>query len=235
MIQAVGIVIPARDEAARIGECLRALGRALRDLPVGLETAVCVVADRCHDTTERLVRANSDGMVVTNRGPLSIGEVRDLGIQRVRRALSAHRPSTVLLLNTDADTTVSPGWIRRHLDRANAGTHATAGVAELSGSLGPLARLRYRAVLDGARLPDGHGNVYGANLGVRADAYLSVGGFRPLATGEDHDLWRRLGGAGYRLAYDDKALVTTSSRLDGRAPNGLAELLRSISGRDTQT
>jgi cellulose synthase/poly-beta-1,6-N-acetylglucosamine synthase-like glycosyltransferase len=81
-------------------------------------------------------------------------------------------------------------------------------------------------VLADARQAEGPGNVFGANLGVRADAYTSVGGFRPLHTGEDHDLWHRLGSAGYRLCFAADALVTTSSRLRGRATGGLADLLR---------
>jgi hypothetical protein len=50
----------------------------------------------------------------------------------------------------------------------------------------------------------------------------------PLNTGEDHDLWRRLGQAGYRLSYAADTLVTTSARLRGRATGGLADLLYSL-------
>jgi hypothetical protein len=70
--------------------------------------------------------------------------------------------------------------------------------------------------------------VYGANLGVRADAYLAVGGFGAVATGEDHHLWRRLGQAGYRRSYAAESTVRTSARRHGRAPGGLADLLRSL-------
>jgi len=77
--------------------------------------------------------------------------------------------------------------------------------------------------------PDGtHPHVHGANLGVRADAYLAVGGWADLATAEDHDLWRRLGAAGAALVTTIEAPVTTSGRGDGRAPSGFAALLTSL-------
>ena len=75
---------------------------------------------------------------------------------------------------------------------------------------------------------DTHRHVYGANLGVRADAYLAVGGFPPDGPGEDHGLWRRLGAAGYSLAQPTGVRVRTSARLHGRADDGLAGLLRSL-------
>ncbi|PPK65047.1 hypothetical protein V5P93_004208 [Actinokineospora auranticolor] len=95
-------------------------------------------------------------------------------------------------------------------------------------TLGHVALLRYAHVLDKARLPEGHGNVYGANLGIRADAYDAVGGFGSLSTGEDHDLWRRLGQGGHPRAYADHITVTTSARTRGRARGGLADLLDSL-------
>lgn len=235
MITAVGVVIPARDEAAHIGACLRAVRHALLALPPRIDRAVCVVADRCADDTAGIARAAFGGwragQVVGTGARLSIGEVRDLGVRTVRTQLPGHQPARTLLLSTDADTTVAPGWAREHLARATEGTHATAGSAELSAPLPTAsAEHRYRGVLERARLPDGHGNVYGANLGVRADAYSAIGGFLPLRSGEDHDLWRRLGAAGYRRCYDTGARVITSARLTGRAPNGLAALLSTLTG-----
>ncbi|SDW66773.1 Glycosyltransferase like family 2 [Amycolatopsis xylanica] len=228
MITAVGVVVPARDEAGHSAACLRSIRRALLALPPHVERAVCFVADRCTDGTTAIANASGAHLVV-NEHELTIGEVRDLGCRTVLSLLARHPPANILLLGTDADTTVAPGWARAHLAAADAGCHAVAGTAELSAPF-TTARVahRYQAILDSARRHDGHGNVYGANLGVRADAYLAVGGFRALSTGEDHDLWRRLGEAGHRLRYDSAAQVVTSSRLTGRAPHGLAALLRRL-------
>ncbi|MFD9466963.1 glycosyltransferase [Streptomyces sp. NPDC060027] len=73
-----------------------------------------------------------------------------------------------------------------------------------------------------------HPHVHGANLGVSAAAYLRVGGFEPLPTGEDRDLAARLFAAGHRVARTDQHAVHTAARLRGRAPGGLADLLASL-------
>jgi GT2 family glycosyltransferase len=225
VISAVGIVVPARDEQSTVSRCVAALLVSLRELPVGVEAAVSVVADRCTDDTARVAHEAfggwAGGRVVANRAERSIGEVRDLGLCAVRPLLTGHRASRTWLLSTDADSTVAPGWVRGHLALARQGVHAVAGVAELAGAEPP----GYADVLAGARRPDGHGNVYAANLGVRADAYEAVGGFGAVVSGEDHDLWRRLGEAGWRRKYTAGSAVRTSARRRGRAPGGLADLL----------
>jgi hypothetical protein len=166
--------------------------------------------------------------VLHNRSAATIGEVRDLGLDHLD--LAGHRPSDVWLLSTDADTTVTPDWAVRHLELARRGAHAVAGVALLSphAALPMAVARRYSALLAGTRGPDGHGNVYAANLGVRADAYRAVGGFGAVATGEDHDLWRRLRQAGYRCHYAEGPRVVTSARRRGRATGGLADLLAGL-------
>ncbi|AUS77066.1 family 2 glycosyl transferase [Actinoalloteichus sp. AHMU CJ021] len=233
MIGAVGVVVPARDEAELVGACLRSVLRSVRALPPGVESAVCVVADRCADPTEVVARHALAGhrrvVVLGNDAELTIGEVRDLGVDSVRTLLSAHPAERTLLLHTDADTVVTPRWASEHLARCAEGAHAVAGAARLSSPpTSRLARIRYRDVLERARRPEGHGNVYGANLGVRADAFEAVGGFGAVAHGEDHGLWRRLDAGGFRVRYDSAATVITSGRVVGRAPSGLAALLASL-------
>ena len=44
-----------------------------------------------------------------------------------------------------------------------------------------------------------HPHVHGANLGLRASAYLAVGGFRSLPTAEDHALVAAVTKAGYAV------------------------------------
>jgi len=165
-----------------------------------------------------------------NHADRTIGEVRDLGCGHVLTMLSRHGPAEVLLLCTDADSVVAPNWVNQHVRMIDSGVHATAGTIELAGrpALPSVVAERYTAVLADARGPEGHGNVYGANLAVRADAYLAVGGFGAVASGEDRALWRRLGDGGYRRRYVVEPVVRTSARRHGRAPGGLADLLRAL-------
>ncbi len=211
--------MPARDEAASVSQCLHAVRRSLLRLPVSVERAVVVVADRCVDDTADRASTLADVMVAN--APRTIGEVRDLGCQTALSRLSTRE---ALLLNTDADTEVDQHWAARHLARARRGWHATTGPAHLVGAVpgGPNAAARYREIVDTTE------NVYGANLAVRADAYTAVGGFGRAATGEDHSLWRRLREAGYRIGVEPGAVVHTSARLTGRAPDGLSSLLRRL-------
>jgi GT2 family glycosyltransferase len=232
MIATVGVVVPARDESRTIVACVRSVLAAFARLPGGVRPAMCVVADRCTDDTAELVeRLDAPAVrVVRNNAPLTIGEIRAAGARVVAALLRAHRPWHTWLLSTDADTLVPPDWALRHLLLAESGAAAVAGQVRLAG--GPdmsagVAR-RYSAVLAGARNGKGHGSVYGANLGVRADAYADVGGFGAVASGEDHDLWQRLCAAGYRCEYADGLTVLTSARRQGRAPGGLSVLLAAL-------
>jgi len=76
----------------------------------------------------------------------------------------------------------------------------------------------------------GHDHIHGANMGFRADAYWSLGGFAALASGEDVDLVRRFESAHMRIHRDAKLSVATSVRQAGRAPGGFAQHLRELSG-----
>ena len=249
-IRAVGVVVPARDEEHSIGPCLLSVRRALDRLPAGTATAVAVVLDRCADRTPERVAAllagwpeavalrvaalggRRAGSAVTP-GPAHIvagsgvGALRELGVRAVLDRLRRYPRAATWLLHTDADTVVPPDWALTHLRHADAGSCGVAGLADLDASahLAVDARRRYRAVvrdgLDGGR----HRHVYGANLGIRADAHLAVGGFPADGHGEDHGLWHRLRVAGYPLEQPTALRVRTSARLRGRAEGGLADLL----------
>ncbi|SED07228.1 Glycosyltransferase like family 2 [Amycolatopsis lurida] len=223
----MGVLIPARDEETDLPACLRALAVALRELPPELERRVCVVADRCRDDTAKLAR-DAGTEVLVNARDLPIGAIRALGAQHLLRGLDHHASARTVLLSTDADTLVDRDWAVRHVRRAEAGWDAVAGTAKLKTALAANAQPRYEALLANARTAAGHGNVYGANLSIRASAYHAVGGFLPIRTAEDHDLWRRLAHAGFRLVYAEEAKVETSARLNGRAPDGLSTLLRAL-------
>jgi hypothetical protein len=75
-----------------------------------------------------------------------------------------------------------------------------------------------------------HPHVHGANFGVRADAYLRVGGWRDFSTAEDHDLWERLRHDGGPQFSDASLRVITSGRRLGRAPLGFAAALAAHNG-----
>jgi hypothetical protein len=61
---------------------------------------------------------------------------------------------------------------------------------------------------------------------MSAEAYLRLGGFTELPVGEDVDLVERANAARLRIAWALDMAVTTSRRLDGRAPGGFASYLK---------
>lgn len=232
MITAIGVVVPAHDEEQTIQQCLSALAESLAG--VGLPAVVCVVADRCSDATVPLVRElfpQTRIQVVDRR--LSLGQVRGLGVATVLAAHPDHDPAGIWLLGTDADTRVSPEWVRNQLAHAGSGADAVTGLVDLRDEVHLTAslRARYAEVVAAGLWEQGHHHVHGANFGVRASAFLAVGGYRPLHSGEDRDLWFRLRDAGFCLRQPLDLAVQTSGRLVGRAERGLADLLSTLISR----
>ena len=214
-IEAVGIVVPARDEAAGIARCLRAVRIAVAE--AGLPAAVCVVADRCRDETAEIAAGYAD--VVVNERPLTMGELRNTGVAALRGL-----PTGAWLLSTDADTVVPRTWVLDHLRYAHAGADVVAGMADLDDptSLTPEVLGRY------TRLLAVGGHAYAANLGVRAALFERIGGFPAVAVGEEHALLARARTAGGRVVHAADVRVRTSARTRGRAEGGLADLLRGL-------
>jgi hypothetical protein len=253
-VTAVGVVVPARNEQDRIVRCLTSVRQAFAHVSDGVATAVAVVLDRCTDATPERVAAlvadwpNATILTVPPAGrPLArtpevatigravprgrgVGALRDLGLRVLLNRLSDHPAAGTWLLSTDADTRVPPDWVHAHLRHAGDGVHGLAGLADLTTTdhLTAEALRRYRAIVQHGLHGVTHHHVYGANLGVRADAYLAVGGFPLDGSGEDHGLWQRLSAAGYTLTQPVGIRVRTSARRHGRADGGLAGLLRAL-------
>jgi glycosyltransferase involved in cell wall biosynthesis len=244
VISAVGVVVPAHNEAGRVGACLESIKVALAALPSNVDSAIWVMVDRSTDGTLRIVEASLAGR--PRWGWESSGQERAVGWLRHRGARAAlnllrpHPARSTWLLHTDADSKVPSDWVVRHLRHAEDGAHAVAGVVRLDdlGHLHPRAAHRYEVLVNAERGDLGHSQVYGANLGVRGDAYLAVNGFRARATSEDADLVKRLERSGFRVAHALDVSVSTSARLEGRANGGLADLLGQLqseaTGRDAR-
>ena len=220
-------VIPARDEARSIGRCLRSVAAAASNLPRGITSCVVVVVDACSDRTAAIASADLDPacdlLLHSDHG--SAGKSRRLGVAAALRR-TAVEPSRVWVCSTDADSTVPLDWFDVHLEAARHGHIAIAGVVRLDDAADPRLIAQFESTYltnaDGT-----HPHIHAANLGFRADAYVLAGGWAPLETGEDHDLWRRLAPHGGMLA-SVRLSVTTASRLIGRAPAGFAANLNAL-------
>jgi glucosyl-3-phosphoglycerate synthase len=251
-LQAI-VVVPARDEAARIDACLRALARQ-QDIPPG-SFEVIVVLDGCGDDTSQIV----DEAARTGRYPQvhtimldhpeGVGRARRLGMDMAYQRLLALGRDDGLIASTDADTSVAPDWLRAQLQLAQTGVEAIGGLIELDPderhTLDPqvLAMREYRAASRLLRVVEespGHATVEhphfsGASLALTAAAYRRCGGLPVRAALEDEALALALTTQGIAIHRSKQVRVRTSARIDGRAPRGLARDLASADWRARRT
>lgn len=222
----IAVLIPARDEEELLPRCLKSIQRARLHLPAYVSSDVVVVSDRSADQTRSCAeRILKDSGVVLGTMAGCAGTARALAARAALR-----RYSGVLercwLANTDADCELPESWLRDQIAVAARGYSAVAGTVNVDSFVGHEAAVEQRFRLTYTINPDGtHPHVHGANLGVRADAYIRAGGWSDLATGEDHDLWGRLKLGGHRHLSDASLKVITSGRRLGRAPSGFAQAL----------
>lgn len=218
MIEHVAVLIPARDEQDRIEECLRSVVVAKQHSPT--EVSITVVADNCTDDTARIARS-IPGVHVIEITAGNVGIARRVAAEHALEAVLLP-PASVWLANTDADSMVPINWLTSHLGYAQRGYDVIVGTVRADPREGSVAQETGHPAthLPGANI----GNIYGANLGCRASAYLEIGGFRPYPEHEDVDLVTRL--SAYRQIATAEAEVITSARLDGRTPGGYAGYLR---------
>ncbi|WP_338598563.1 glycosyltransferase [Saccharopolyspora sp. SCSIO 74807] len=215
--RAIAVIIPARNEQDTIAECVRSVRAAASQLPTDVSFAVLVVADACTDSTAR--RAAHGGAFTLPINGSNVGRARAVGTEAMLRRWGSNG---VWIACTDADSVVPLNWLVAQLEAAASGWDAVAGTVRIADeNLHDAFERHYRPVA-------GHSHAHGANLGVRADAYLRVGGFPPLATGEDAGLLTRLHRRNFRILATVEEPVRTSARLHGRAPAGFAENLRSL-------
>jgi GT2 family glycosyltransferase len=211
----VGVVIPARDEADGIDDCLAAVRRAAARVEEPVR--IVVVADGCLDDTAARARRHPGVNVLETPGS-NVGGARAVGS---RYAL---RRGATWLASTDADSIVPADWLTTQLDLARAGADVVIGaVHPRFADLAPdEVEWWHRTHDDGQAL----GNIHGANLGIAAAAYRRAGGFVPLPEHEDTDLVRRLRLSGAFVVATERGTVETSGRHVGRTPGGYARYLR---------
>lgn len=222
------VVVPARDEAETLAACLASIIGACAAVPSAAVPSVTVtivlVLDGCTDDSASIA-AGFPQVVVVDEDFADVGRARGHGAALGLRLIDDD-PASVWIATTDADSTVPASWLRAHLDAALAGADAFVGaVVPVLGELDDVRRAEWlRTHSPGSTL----GHVHGANLGVRGDVYLRVGGFLAAATDEDVDLVRRLRAGGHVVAESEDAPVLTSSRLVGRVEGGYARYLADL-------
>lgn len=226
------VVIPARNEAARIASCLGALGGQGADL--------LVVANNCTDATAQIAAAHGATVLDCHIAAGGVGAARRLGLAEGMRMAAEEGTDLRAVLTSDADCLVAPDWLEANLRHLDAGAAAVCGwvlpIAEEHALLPPL--LLHRAALEDRFLDlkvalelrltgrAGHERTPGASLAFRPEAYTAAGGFDPVPAHEDRAIILRLKALGLPVVHARDVVVRASCRLEGRAPEGMAAALR---------
>lgn len=238
----ITVVVPARDEEDTIGPCVDSILAA--DYPHD-RIEVIVVDDDSSDRTAAVVRARMAGApaLALPGGELPEeewdeaeggGRLRLVQIPENRRRDRAHKKRAIekaiahargeLILTTDADCTVAPGW-----PRAMAAQFEGAEVAFVSGPVsyalrpgdGLFARLQaadfFGLMACGAGgIGSGRPNLAnGANVGYRRETFEALGGFSGIdhvTSGDDELLMQKIAYGtplDVRFCADPAAMVTT--------------------------
>lgn len=249
------IAIPARDEAQRIEHCLHSLAdqrtRPGDHLP-GPSFSVLVVANNCRDDTVARVRRMAatvpyrllchDAAAVYSHAGAARRGAMDLAANFIEE-LGGHDG---VIMTTDADSRAQPTWIHENLQALADGADAVAGSIDFD----PREAASFPVFLGNreleahyARLCDeivarldprphdpwpNHRWGWGASLAVRLSAYRRAGGMPAVPLAEDRAFLAALEACDARVRHSLVARVWTSSRTSGRAPGGLADLLRSF-------
>ncbi len=223
-VKVIGVVVPARNEQQRLPACLTALRKAAEAVPIPVH--VMVVADACTDETASV--AADHGAQVISIGARNVGAARAAGMTELLRRMADIDPATSWLATTDADTVVPSGWLGRQLSYAGQGWDVVLGTVSVADwdEHPPHTPAVFAARYEFGAGP--HPHVHGANLGIRASAYLVAGGFEPLRTAEDHALLAAAVKAGCHVVRASDITVETSARRQGRAPRGFSHVLRAL-------
>lgn len=240
MPTALAICVPARDEAARLPRLFEGLERL--EVPLGFEVHVCLLLDGCIDRSAAIVAdyaAHSTHRVHLTAFPRSRANA---GIARhgaMMLGVAALSPGEGILLSTDADSWPARDWLHATL-AALRHAEVVAGNVIRSGARGDAAQdriERYYSRLHALRrhadpVPwegaSTHHHASGANMALHSATYAALGGFLPLASGEDARLIDDAARAGLHVRRDAGSVVQTSARRHGRARGGLATALRAL-------
>ncbi|MDH7514859.1 MAG: glycosyltransferase [Bacteroidota bacterium] len=198
----VSVIVAARNEIRNIDACLDSL--------VGLEyphesLEILVVDDESTDGTgERIAAwAARDPRIRV----LSVeGTIPGLRGKANAVAQAIERAKGEIIMTTDADCTVPPGWVRETVRRYGPGTGCVCGhtLLRTDGAFSGMQALDWAYMLTIASAGVGWGfplSAVGNNMSYRRAAYEEVGGYRGIgfSVAEDFALFKAIG---YRTGWD---------------------------------
>jgi GT2 family glycosyltransferase len=246
----VVVTIPAHNEADYILSCLEALyqQRCLSNYRLSTNLYEVIVAcHNCTDDTFARCKAFHEQypsfklflVVINDPRVNNVGAVRRIAMHLACQRLVSNRG---LIAMTDADTCVDAHWIAHLLQHIPNSYDLICGKIKVDvAGLTEQAKqtIRYKELYQQAKLSlewrfshkkphytmAAHSDNSGPNLAVRKAVYQQIGGLQPLGFCEDVAFYDQVIYNGYTVHHCSHMVVTTSSRVETRAPWGFgAEL-----------
>ena len=221
----VTIVVPARNEEARIEDCIRSIAR--NKYPQD-KFEIIAVNDRSEDETgqllESLKREIPNLIVIHNDQTKAI---RNLQGKPGALQLAINSCHGEIILMTDADCTVGESWIRSHAETfENSNLGITAAYTNIIGS-NPFSKIQavewlylHTMAIGGM----GYGqplSCYGNNISLSKEKFDKIGGYSALKFSITEDL--AMLQAMHRHGYDTRHLSDESSSINTYANKTLKE------------
>ncbi len=230
-IDAIVIAVPAKDEVHRIGPSIAGLLAAADELHPNVCVTISVAADTCIDGTAELLddlaRVCPLIRVVHGRWS-SVGAARRAAVTnglRTQRSARVSSMKATWIASTDADSQVPLDWLVSQVSLAEGGYDAIAGTVEIADDADRTEALMDLFTRNYALRECEHDHVHGANMGLRAQAYLAAGGFPAVRRSEDRLLWNEVVRRRFRTVSPLGLTVSTSGRLSGRVAGGFSHAL----------
>jgi cellulose synthase/poly-beta-1,6-N-acetylglucosamine synthase-like glycosyltransferase len=213
----VSIIIPARNEAGRIGHCLQSLFS--QSYPKAF-TEIIVVNDFSTDDTAGIVKQYGDQCTLLNLSDYVAGPINAYKKKAIETGIT--HSTGKLILCTDADCSMGPEWIHTlvaaHLQKNLVFIAAPVKIIPSGSAIAVFQTLDFISLqgITGAAV---YKNLYpmcnGANLAYTREAFDAVGGFsdiNQIASGDDMLLMNKIqtlfpGRSGY--VKDERAIVST--------------------------
>ncbi|WP_348978397.1 glycosyltransferase [Sphingomonas silueang] len=231
----IALCVPVRDEERLLPGLLAACAALDRS---GVELALCLYLDGCTDGSAAIAEAAALPFARHLRHGPRHGDANAGRARAAAMAIGLALPGCEVLLSTDADSRPERDWVQA----------AVAALAQADVAAGRVLRFGAAADLHQTRVERYYDRLHahrrridpvaweaggchfggGANLGVRAEVYRALSGFRALPSGEDATFLDDAARGGWRVRHDPAMRVHSSARRHGRAPGGLAVALDAL-------
>ena len=180
MIDAVGVVVPVRNEELLLPACLESLAEAAAAIP-SVRVQIVVVLDGCTDASASVVEDWSPLASGVAIDASNVGVARAAGMAEILKREAFCPQERLWLATADADGAVPPDWLSGQLGYESEGVDVVVGTVSVDDWREHTAAVPHVfAALYATAASPGHPHLHGANLGVRASSYLMAGGIAPL-------------------------------------------------------